>query len=517
MAGSPNRFRPDALEARLAPLEALPRPLWLPAIVNNEGDPFERLAWVEAARMQLLAGAPVLENVPGEALPADLARGFAPSFERLALPALCRGQPAVAEQVLRSLLWHVDQVARVAGGMPRPTAIERVARAFEAEWVERGEALHEVMRLIESIDGVANFARWSELQGLLRSASWQRILEARERVERMPQLAALIRRLGRSRPSEARQIEFDVAAGGDAAPHWVRRIRETELPGTPVEVEGVRRSGELARMLPTEALWRSRRLDPIRARRLRRLFAARLAEQALLGWHHRDRWIESAWEQGPGTRRMPRAVRRPVLEAGPLLVCVDTSSSMAGGPEQVAKAIVVQALRTAVAERRPCFVYAFSGAGQVAECELSADLDGLQRLADFVSASFHGGTDVVEPIERALARVRTAGWRQADLLIVSDGEFGPTAATVESVTETRRELGLRVQGVLIGDRETAGLRSIVEDVFWVRDWRRYGGRHGQVAPPVHDRNLTGLYFPNMTAAPGTGMPLPGTTVGRRDG
>jgi uncharacterized protein with von Willebrand factor type A (vWA) domain len=364
---------------------------------------------------------------------------------------------------------------------------------------------------------VANFARWSELQGLLRSASWQRILEARERVERMPQLAALIRRLGRSRPSEARQIEFDVAAGGDAAPHWVRRIRETELPGTPVEVEGVRRSGELARMLPTEALWRSRRLDPIRARRLRRLFAARLAEQALLGWHHRDRWIESAWEQGPGTRRMPRAVRRPVLEAGPLLVCVDTSSSMAGGPEQVAKAIVVQALRTAVAERRPCFVYAFSGAGQVAECELSADLDGLQRLADFVSASFHGGTDVVEPIERALARVRTAGWRQADLLIVSDGEFGPTAATVESVTETRRELGLRVQGVLIGDRETAGLRSIVEDVFWVRDWRRYGGRHGQVAPPVHDRNLTGLYFPNMTAAPGTGMPLPGTTVGRRDG
>ncbi len=516
MAGSQSRFRPDALEARLAPLDALPRTLWLPAIVNNEGDPFARFAWVGAARDRLLAGASPLDVAAVEALPADLARGFAPSFERLALPALCRAQPAVAEQVLRSLLWHVDQVARVGAAMSRPLAIERVVRAFDAEWVERGEALHEVTRLVESLDGVANFARWSELQGLLRSASWQRILEARELVERMPQLAALIRRLGRARPREEERVEFDEADGGHGPPEWARRLQEIELPGTPVEVEGVRRSGDLGRMLPIEALWRSRRLAPVRARRLRRLFAARLAEQALLGWQHRDRWAEPAWVQAPGARRAPRAVRRPVLEAGPLVVCVDTSSSMAGGPECVAKAIVVQALRTAAAERRPCHVFAFSGARQVAECELSADLDGLRRLAEFVSESFHGGTDVVEPIERALARVRGEGWRRADLLIASDGEFGPTAQTVEAIRDARRELGLRVQGVLIGDRETQGMRSIVDDTFWVRDWRRYGGRHGQVDSPVHDRSLTGLYFPNMSAAPGTGTPLPGTRAGPPD-
>ncbi|MEI7445901.1 MAG: hypothetical protein WCK28_13505 [Burkholderiales bacterium] len=44
MAASPNRFRPEALEGRLAALDALPRTLWLPAIVNNEGDPFDPLA-----------------------------------------------------------------------------------------------------------------------------------------------------------------------------------------------------------------------------------------------------------------------------------------------------------------------------------------------------------------------------------------------------------------------------------------------------------------------------------------
>ncbi|MFM1989625.1 MAG: hypothetical protein RJA99_2582 [Pseudomonadota bacterium] len=509
MVASPQRFRPEALEARLAALDALPRTLWLPAIVNNEGDPFERLAWVEAARAALLAGRSPIADVPATALPNDLAEGFRPSFDRLGLAALSRSQPAVADQVLRSLLWHGDQVAKLSDAMPRAVAIARVATAFEGEWVERGEALHEVMRLVESLDGVANFARWSELQGLLRSASWQRILEARELVERMPQLAALIRRLGRARPADAVRVEQDAAPGDGGPPQWVRRPVEVELPGTPVEVDGVRRTGDPARMLPTEALWRSRGLSPGRARALRRLFAARLAEQALLGWRHRDRWVESAWVEAPGLRRVPRPVTRPVFEAGPIVVCVDTSASMAGGPERVAKAIVVQALRTAAAERRRCVVFAFSGARQVAECELSSDLDGLQRLADFVAASFHGGTDVVEPIERALARVRAEGWRQADLLIASDGEFGPTAATVAALDEARRGLGLRVQGVLIGDRETKGLRSVVDDTFWVRDWRRYGGRHGQVEPPVHDRNLTGLYFPNIGAPPGTGTPLPG--------
>jgi uncharacterized protein with von Willebrand factor type A (vWA) domain len=115
----------------------------------------------------------------------------------------------------------------------------------------------------------------------------------------------------------------------------------------------------------------------------------------------------------------------------------------------------------------------------------------------------------MEPIDRAIERVRDEHWREADLLIASDGEFGPTAATLTAVERARRELGLRVHGVLIGDRETRGMRSIVDATFWVRDWRRYGDRHGQIESPVHDRNLTTLYFPNMAAPPGTGTPLPG--------
>ena len=57
----------------------------------------------------------------------------------------------------------------------------------------------------------------------------------------------------------------------------------------------------------------------------------------------------------------------------------------------------------------------------------------------------------------------------------------------------KREQGLRIQGILIGDRETIGMLEVCDDIFWVRDWRRFGSG---AASPVHSKSLTALYFPN---------------------
>ena len=85
--------------------------------------------------------------------------------------------------------------------------------------------------------------------------------------------------------------------------------------------------------------------------------------------------------------------------------------------------------------------------------------------------------------------------RQADLLIVSDGEFGVTSPVLAAIRDARDRLGLRVQGVLIGDRETLGLSELCDDIEWVSDWRRFGAQGGQARSPVHDRALTRLFFP----------------------
>jgi len=527
------------LERRFAALERLHRRLWLPAIVNSEGRLAARLDALADWRERLLAGeAPMraADPWPDPGLAAVLAK----AFERLDLAALCRRHEEVTDQALRSLLWHLDRLAAFAARQGRDAAMQACADAFVDDWTSESADLKAVLRLFESLDGLASFANWSRVKGLLRDERWQAVLETHATLQRLPGLGALIRRLGRARPDlETEWRDTATVASDEAARQWARRRVDVEIPGAAVEIEGIRRAGDLARLVASEAAdWlRSRPgavrpagpdgLSPAapaprgasvapqvaaRARRLRRLFAARLAEQSLLAYQHRQFVAEWRLLEAPAVASRSQPTPRARLESGPMILCVDTSASMAGGPEQVGKALVFEAMRTAARERRACLLLAFSGPGDLRQLEFGADADGLERLAGFLSRSFHGGTDIVDPVERALELIETRAWRQADLLIASDGEFGATQGLLDRLRNARDRLGLRVQGVLIGDRETIGLREVSDEVFWVRDWRRFGVRHAQADSPVHDSRLTSLYFPNASMrgpAPGGQGPARG--------
>jgi hypothetical protein len=181
------------------------------------------------------------------------------------------------------------------------------------------------------------------------------------------------------------------------------------------------------------------------------------------------------------------------LELGPMLVCVDTSGSMQGGAEAVAKAVVLEAMRAAHAQNRACHVFAFGGAEEVVEMELPVDRAGIEIATRFLGQSFSGGTDICAPLEKVIAQVEQERWQRADLLIATDGEFGATPKLAARLAAIKRELGLRVQGVLIADRETVGLLEIADHIHPVRDWRRFGGSRAE--SPIHTHRLTALYFP----------------------
>jgi uncharacterized protein with von Willebrand factor type A (vWA) domain len=166
----------------------------------------------------------------------------------------------------------------------------------------------------------------------------------------------------------------------------------------------------------------------------------------------------------------------------------------------VAKAVVLEAMRTAHAQQRACHVFAFGGPGEIVELELGVDAAGIVQLAQFLGQGFGGGTDICGPIERVLARLAEERWQLADLLIASDGEFGATPETAAATARAKAELGLRVQGVLIGDRETVGMLELADDIFWVRDWRRFGTSDAD--SPVHTKSLTAIYFPGALRSAG---------------
>lgn len=469
-------------------LQPLPRELWLPALVASAGRTPRRLAelrpWLEA----LQAG-----ELPDAALDFGDAEALLPlraAVGELGLPALCRGVPAVALQVLRTLLWHLDRIVDHQPRLTRAAAAAQAAQDFRAEWQPERAGLEEALALLRGLGDLAEL-RWDELQGRLRSREWRELQRIGALLAQLPGLAALIERLGREqrRPQAPPAPQPDPRRAAPEAPA-AARLRLTPLPDAPGEVRGVRRSGQLARMLPAEA---AQMRHPV----LGSLWRARLVERRLLTFE--DAALLPEWLPDPAPHRDAAREAAP-LAHGPVIACVDTSGSMRGAPENLAKAVVLQALRTAQAQGRECLLIAFGGPGELLEHRLGAGRAGLDALLAFMGQTFDGGTDVQTPLERAVERVHEARWRSADLLIASDGEFGVTPATLARLDAAREALGLRVQGVLIGDRETLGLLEVCDAVHWLRDWRRWTTdarqAHADGFTPVHTRSLTALYFPN---------------------
>jgi len=269
------------------------------------------------------------------------------------------------------------------------------------------------------------------------------------------------------------------------------RAVQTRLVGAPGEITGIRFDSRIEHMLPSEAILLRHPVG-------QRLWRARQAEGRLLA--HETEAVAIDWRPDPLGRAddAAPAPHRQALERGPVILCLDTSGSMAGAPENIAKAVAVAALRLAHESGRACKLLAFGGPGELIERDLAQGASGLAATLALMGQAFDGGTDVQTPIERAIDLTLDAAWQGADLLIVSDGEFGCVRATLERLDRARERLGLHVQGVLVGDRETMGLLEVCDAIHWLRDWRRHGddADDARLPSPVHSQSLTALYFPN---------------------
>ncbi|MBN9205626.1 VWA domain-containing protein [Methylibium petroleiphilum] len=467
-------------------LAALPRELWLPTLISAVGTSEARLRQGPAWLAALEAG-----ELPDVALDFDDPQALRPlrqAIGELGLHELAREAPAAAQQVLRTALWHLDRLIDRPADEPRETAIAEMVAAFRAEWTLLHADWEHLLALLQDLGELAALQR-DALRGRLARREWQAAQQLAALLTRNPALVALIASLGRGLPREAPPQPAPTAPGRKRV---LGQLVETRLPDAPGEILGVRPGRNLARMLPSEAA-------QLRHPLLHKLWRARLAEARLMVWDEEA----VLFDRRPGGATPLHAAAQaapPPLARGPMLVCIDTSGSMRGAPEQLAKAVVLQAARTAHRERRACQLIAFGGAGELLTHELALTPAGLDALLDFIGQAFDGGTDLAAPLAHAVAAVHSARWQQADLLLVSDGEFGCTPATLALLDGARQRHGLRVQGVLVGDRETMGLLEVCDAIHWVRDWRRYApdpqSAYADGHSPVHSKSLTALYFPN---------------------
>lgn len=186
----------------------------------------------------------------------------------------------------------------------------------------------------------------------------------------------------------------------------------------------------------------------------------------------------TGWLDDQPSKLTDRTEIRPAAELGPIILCLDTSGSMSGARETVAKALALECLRGAMRQRRACFLYAFSGPQDVQELELKVDMDSLDSLLDFLSCSFMGGTDVDQPLKLSLERLKTRPeWAMADILMVTDGEIPMPDASILSTIETMSEtVGLKVHGLLVASQVTEPMKKLCTKLHTFKSWSAVGGK-----------------------------------------
>ncbi|MEM9887906.1 MAG: VWA domain-containing protein [Bacteroidota bacterium] len=105
-------------------------------------------------------------------------------------------------------------------------------------------------------------------------------------------------------------------------------------------------------------------------------------------------------------------------EKGPFIICVDTSESMMGRPEQIAKVLCLGILKMAAKDNRRAYLINFSiGIETLDLFDISNNLDS---IAKFLNMSFYGGTDISLPLYEALRQLQNHDYEDADVLVISD-------------------------------------------------------------------------------------------------
>lgn len=302
---------------------------------------------------------------------------------------------------------------------------------------------------------------WDLSGGVLQHHGWQDLVALRRLLDRREDLRRVLDELGRTRqpaddgtPGPAERV-FEHVLHRRWTPVLVR------TPQAPTETSGITHSADVARMLSTEAAFLGHRV-------LRKLWYARLSERNLATYLVDGR-LEERRERPVSVREL---AERPTAYRphGPIVLCVDTSGSMAGVPERVAKALALHAATVAHRQRRSCLVVSWSGPSRVLEHDLALRPEGLESLLAFLGMSFQGGTDIEGVLRHIATKMQHERWCDADVVIVTDGEFPPPTSAVLATLASAKRDGLQIHGVLVGAERSVALQGFADHMHRITSW-----------------------------------------------
>ncbi|TGO02210.1 hypothetical protein PN36_28600 [Candidatus Thiomargarita nelsonii] len=496
-------FEANSLERNYQFLDELPESLYPVVVTHTQGQLQQRVQGIMAWRKALLDGhlpkhidwpnQPVLGKILSVLDQLDIARfcqqqteltdnllldvckavsqfekiqgeQFNRHFEELKQLEEQRKREQIRQNNLRMLdAETLEQLQKEALRLAGENAADVTGQQFIQDWQERARVWHKLAEVFDELGGLLGRG-WDLSQGLLANQGWLEIVRLRKLLEQIPHLKELVRTLGKMQISTEEDTIPVMEQLFEPVKRLIEEIQEIQSPLAPMETRGITRSDDISRMLPSELVF-------LGHPQLKMLWHARRAEKALLTYRVKGVLSEHVLTENEDIESKQQPGKKERLERGPIIVCLDTSGSMHGTPEMIAKALTLEAMRVAHKEKRACYLYAFSGPQQVIEHQLELTEQGLTEFMAFLIQSFHGGTDIQAPLAKAVAKLDTEEWKRADIMIVTDGEFSVPSNTVELINKAKEKDKLRVHGVLVGGWNSSAIEKLCNPVHRFSDWQ----------------------------------------------
>ena len=276
---------------------------------------------------------------------------------------------------------------------------------------------------------------WALMGGIWNVLEFERIRLIVGLQKQYPQVLEVAKVLGRIADEE----------GGERVPLGGGNAMKIEH-AAPSDIEGVTIGNDLTSMLPCEM---AQMVDDD----LNGLFVYKFATRNLQNFRYKSAVMH------PSHKLQLRRAR----QKGPMVVCLDTSGSMAGQPERISHALIVKLLQLALRQDRDFLLIAFSYMAKAFEVRQNR-----ARLLDFFRKQASGDTDVTDMLEMCIDTLMSKPeYMSADVCLVSDYKMPLSNDVLMKRVMDLRERGTRFYGLQIGETS-------------FKEWPRYFDRIWQL-------------------------------------
>ncbi|MGF1776839.1 ATPase RavA stimulator ViaA [Vibrio nomapromontoriensis] len=276
--------------------------------------------------------------------------------------------------------------------------LEASKEKFLTDLYQRMETMKNMDTVAEQGDETAVGRLWDMAAAKLTKTDLKVMYNHAEFLKKNKGLQDIAEQLGRMAND---QDDPDLNKSPTEAPEMVEELSDEATD----DIVGIHESDDLNKLLPNETMF-------LAYPELEVVFYKHLADKRLMNYktQGKTRTLKKVRTTQPDNSQIE-------VDKGPFIVCVDASGSMSGFPEQCAKAMAYALMQIALAESRECYVILFST--QHITYELTKQ-DGLREAADFLSYSFHGGTDLEPVLTQSIELMLSDTYKNADLVVISD-------------------------------------------------------------------------------------------------